>query len=477
MQITTAKSRGIHYTPPELARFLAELVASRLALRGGLLRVLDPACGDGALLAALARARPKPLAGRLSLVGYETDPAALDQAAQSLAGLPIAGRTLIERDFLAAGRADDGPSGFDAVIANPPYVRTQVLGAHRAGRLAKQFGLTGRVDLYYAFALAMAQALRPGGVLGLLVSNRFLSIKSGSALRGMLRSQFRLEAVYDLGDTKLFAAAVLPAIIIATKQSGTSAVGCRFDRVYGQPAQNLAANRSCDARSSSGCTANAVDAKTVDAADKPPPAIPQVPSVLAALGDGRTAGLVQAPTGLFHVERGYLSERGPDRIWTLACRQSQAWLRTVQRFAAATFGDVGRVRVGIKTTADEVFIRDDWHDLPEDRRPEPELLQPLLRHFSAARWIAGARRQVVLYPHRVEDGRRQAVDLAAFPRASRYLKGHRARLLRRATLPTAAGSGTRFGSRTTRRSGRCRKLSFPTSRPRDDSSSIARGRW
>ncbi len=276
----------------------------------------------------------------------------------------------------------------------------------------------------------------------------------------MLRSQFRLEAVYDLGDTKLFAAAVLPAIIIATKQSGTSTAGCRFDRVYGQPAQNLAASRSPDARSSSGFPANAVDAKTVDAAgaaDKTPPAIPQVPSVLAALGDGRTAGLVRAPTGLFHVERGFLSERGPDRIWTLACRESQAWLRTVQRFAAATFGDVGRVRVGIKTTADEVFIRDDWHDLPEDRRPEPELLRPLLRHFSAARWIAGAAAsRPVSSPGRARPtaSRRSG---GVSPRRPLSEKSSLRVCRGVPTLPTAAGGGTRFGSRTTRLFGRCRK--------------------
>ena len=34
----------------------------------------------------------------------------------------------------------------------------------------------------------------------------------------MLRTQFTLQAIYDLGDTKLFAAAVLPVIVVATKK-------------------------------------------------------------------------------------------------------------------------------------------------------------------------------------------------------------------------------------------------------------------
>lgn len=39
----------------------------------------------------------------------------------------------------------------DIVIANPPYVRTQVLGTAKAKQLARDFNLTGRVDLYYPF--------------------------------------------------------------------------------------------------------------------------------------------------------------------------------------------------------------------------------------------------------------------------------------------------------------------------------------
>ncbi len=109
---------------------------------------------------------------------------------------------------------------FDAVIANPPYVRTQVLGAATSQTLARRFGLTGRVDLYHAFTKAMANVLKPGGILGLLTSNRFLTVKSGASLRRLLRIEFHLEAIYDLGDTRLFAAAVLPVIVVARKQRG-----------------------------------------------------------------------------------------------------------------------------------------------------------------------------------------------------------------------------------------------------------------
>ena len=182
MKRSTAKTHGIHYTPPELAQFLARLLAAQLPDPGGDFRVLDPACGDGALLAAFAQAVPASLRARLTLVGYETDPSAIDAAGPVLP-LAVNQFRLVAGDFLEAVTNDrelccepdavgtDPAAGFDVVIANPPYVRTQVLGAHRAGLLAAQFGLTGRVDLYQAFARAMAGVLKPGGVLGLLTSN------------------------------------------------------------------------------------------------------------------------------------------------------------------------------------------------------------------------------------------------------------------------------------------------------------------
>jgi adenine-specific DNA-methyltransferase len=75
---------------------------------------------------------------------------------------------------------------YDLIIANPPYVRTQIMGAEQAQLLAKQFGLAGRVDLYYAFLLGMANVLDPKGVAGIIVSNRFMTTRSGASVRSAL---------------------------------------------------------------------------------------------------------------------------------------------------------------------------------------------------------------------------------------------------------------------------------------------------
>src|SRR5262249_37779835 len=93
-----------------------------------------------------------------------------------------------------------------------------VLGAKRARQIAARFGLNGRVDLYQSFLVAMARQLRPGGILGVITSDRFLTTKGGMATRRFLRTNFDLIEIIDLGDTKLFEAAVLPALVFARKR-------------------------------------------------------------------------------------------------------------------------------------------------------------------------------------------------------------------------------------------------------------------
>jgi hypothetical protein len=257
------------------------------------------------------------------------------------------------------------------VIANPPYVRTQVLGAARAQELAGRFGLTGRVDLYQAFARAMANVLRPGGVLGLLVSNRFLTVKSGAALRRLLRTEFELAAVYDLGDTKLFSAAVLPVVVVARRRPAIAtapAAGrrpkersgvCRFDRVYACRSGEPSAPREAE-----------------------------YPAILDAFRDRQVQGIVSTAAGRFKIERGVLRTGGDGEAWSLSTAGNRQWLKSVEAHQRYCFDDVARIRVGIKTTADEVFIRDDWESLPADRQPEDELLRPLATHLTAGRWVA-----------------------------------------------------------------------------------------
>jgi hypothetical protein len=392
------KRHGVHYTPSDLAGFVARRVLAHLG--GTEPVILDPACGDGELLLAVAveaaqRDLPAP-----HLVGIDRDEDAVTIARDRLQEVPSANLTLRSGDFLAAGthEVSSMPDAYDAVISNPPYVRTQVLGAERAQALARQFALTGRVDLYHAFVAAMTARLKQGGVLGLLCSNRFLTTKGGQSLRSLLLGNYELRELWDLGDSKLFEAAVLPAVLVAQRRDRASGAAAAFVRVYEDPG------------------------------------IPEDPvralSLLGAL-ESDVEGSVKVDGRHFNIERGDMVERTSARPWRLTSASGAQWLERVRRHSASRLGDLGPIRVGIKTTADSVFIRASWEDLPVELRPEDELLHPLLTYRVAERWRAredGSGTRVVLYPHEMHEGRRRTVDLSRFPRAAAYLEQHRARL-------------------------------------------------
>src|SRR5262245_58615327 len=114
---TEQRLRGAYYTPPALARVIAEW-----AVRPNTDRVLDPACGDGALLSA-ACAQLKALRIRHTsrrLYGIEIDSSACARARKNL---QIRRDQIRNRDFFDTTLADLSERRFDAVIGNPPYVR------------------------------------------------------------------------------------------------------------------------------------------------------------------------------------------------------------------------------------------------------------------------------------------------------------------------------------------------------------------
>lgn len=109
----------------------------------------------------------------------------------------------------------------------------------------------------------------------------------------------------------------------------------------------------------------------------------------------------------------------------------ESWLATIKRHSVGAFADVAKICVGIKTTADSVFIRNDWHTLPENERPEDELLHSLVTHHRATRWnlpASTSETKRVLYPYATTSEDRTPVNLADYPRAHAYLLKHRERL-------------------------------------------------
>ncbi|OOG64380.1 type II restriction endonuclease subunit M [Rhodanobacter sp. B04] len=403
------KSAGATYTPAAFAEFVADQMIRAASLPAtGAIRILDPAVGDGALLDALIKRLPLAARKRATVVGYDTDPEAIAIASQRLRqDFPALDLRLEQQDFLehilqlqereGTSPAADAAQPYHLVIANPPYVRTQVMGARQARQLAEGFGLSGRVDLYYPFLLGISNVLAADGVAGVITSNRFMTTKSGQAVRRELLSRFRIAHAWDLGDTKLFDAAVLPSVLLAhgtTDPRHPHTDGIAFSSIY----------------------------ETRD------PAQADAPDALAALAAADDTVVAIADGRRFRVRHGDLDNgQHAEGLWRIATRVSDQWLATVAAHTWATFRRIGKIRVGVKSTADKVFIRSDWASLPGGR---PELLRPLITRHAARRFKADVPAHAkhikeILYPHETTGSGRAAVDLRLYPKAARYLKQHR----------------------------------------------------
>lgn len=389
--IDTAKRYGQHYTPTELARFLASRALAHLNLEHSDLVIVDPACGDGELLLAAAHflAR-KNFRGHVTLRGFDIDKSAIEIAHRRL-GAQRFEAELIHGDFLEHQRTMETGS-IDLIITNPPYVRTQQMGSEASRLLAEEFGLSGRVDLTHPFVSVTPRLLRDEGTLALLCSNRFLTTLAGSNVRRVLAGgPLDICELYDLGDTKLFTAAVLPAIIIATKGSDSGSPA-RYSSSYEVPQTDKA-------------TIPLFDALTG-------------PATVLASHNGRTyevrVGTFTPPT----------DTKTP---WRLSDPESDKWLKEIEKNTWKTFGDIAKVRVGIKTTADKVFLHDDW----ESRAPEveQEVLLPLITQANITPWaISDDLEMRVLYPYDLEKQKRTLLDMDALPGAMSYLQEHEEQL-------------------------------------------------
>lgn len=409
MDVAVKKQNGVHYTPPGLASFLARQLVSSLnseSLDRESISILDPACGDGALLVGLVNELNRVTSAKLSVFGFEIDLAAADEAMSRLAKLDCVSAFIEPSDFLESDSVgfEAKTNQFDLVIANPPYVRTQMLGESKSQALANKFNLTGRVDLYHAFTVAIGGVLKPGGSLGLLTSNRFLSVKSGAAMRCLLRDEFDLQQIFDLGDTRLFEAAVLPAIIVGRKKSTNSKKAktsvVKFDRIY-------------------------VESQSADVTSAGMEESDQV-MLYSAIEDSKFSGRFETARCVYSIERGELVSMDTP-VWTLGNSKTRRWLKSIRANQSLRFADVAEIKVGIKTTADSVFIREDWSEL-RNREPESELLLPLITHHDASRWSIDAPQKKVLYPYDLAQQKRSVVELKNFPRTREYLFSNRERL-------------------------------------------------
>lgn len=202
MNYTTAdasnqKLRGGYYTPDIIAQFLAGW-----AVQGADEEVLEPSCGNGALLTAAAQklldlgAEPSNVAKQIQGVELYSSEAFL--AGERLEHLGISGHNSVTvGDFFEYDDQEWGIIGkqFDVVIGNPPFLRYQNFPEDqrcRAFRVMESAGLrpSRLTNSWLAFLVASSLRLKPRGRLAMVIPAELLQVKYAEETRAFLARHF-----------------------------------------------------------------------------------------------------------------------------------------------------------------------------------------------------------------------------------------------------------------------------------------------
>lgn len=184
--IADRRSMGAVYTPQVLASWVASLL--REHSDGPVGRVLDPACGDGALLAAVEAEIPDVH----SVVGIDLCKVAL-AAIQERWGDQSSTHTA---DTLTIS-AEDLPE-VDAAIMNPPWGAGLALSRSQLGAMGYELA-SGQYDSWNLFIEWSIKNLRAGTTVAAIVPDS-LFLPEHRSTRRLLLDRTRLDVVARLGE-------------------------------------------------------------------------------------------------------------------------------------------------------------------------------------------------------------------------------------------------------------------------------------
>jgi adenine-specific DNA-methyltransferase len=223
---TRAPSSVIHFTPPGLARVMAELAwrfYDQIEHEAGRRPTLvDPACGSGSfLLEGFMCAQTRRSQNGLKLHGIDISKRAVEMttlavtdAVRSAGGdapdLVIEQKNSIASDWAA-----------DIILMNPPFMAWNDLDEDQRKSVLSICGdAAGRPDLASAFIVRAIDSLRPGGVLASILPSSLLSASSADLLRTKVLQSAEVKVIGRFRGNDIFPNALVEvSIIVAQKRT------------------------------------------------------------------------------------------------------------------------------------------------------------------------------------------------------------------------------------------------------------------
>jgi TaqI-like C-terminal specificity domain/Eco57I restriction-modification methylase len=262
--------------------------------------------------------------------------------------------------------------GFDVVLANPPYVRQELIRDQKPA-LKRVYGdlFSGTADLYVYFYYRALQLLRPGGMLVFISSNKWMRAAYATGLRRLLGEKAAVWSITNFGDLPVFQETIAyPLVLVA--QAGAPAASLRY-------------------------------------AD--------VPSLGLPYPD------VRAVAALYGTDRPVEAGRAADP-WPPPDRETARFIRQMEENSIPLAEYVkGQIYYGIKTGLNEAFVIDGATRerlIREDARSE-EIIKPFAVGKDVRRWTIATPTNWLIFT-------RRGIKLEEYPAVQRHLQPWRARL-------------------------------------------------
>ena len=285
----------------------------------------------------------------------------------------------------------DGRGGFDIVVANPPYVRQELLTSLKTDLASLYPGVyDGRADILVYFYTRAGQLLHTGASLAFITSNSFTKRKYGKNLRSLLANQLTINTLIDFGEVKVFDATVEAYILIGRKTLPPPGSIVRGHNLYPLLTRKI------------GRSGNVEKAR----------------EEMGRLSEHLAAELSVFPQTRLNSWEWRIEDENINRLFERL---------TIQGTPLGEFAN-GRIYMGVKTGLNEAFVIDQFRRdelVAEDPR-NAEIIRPWLRGRDIKTWRAEWAGLHIIYANR-------GVEIERYPAIQEHLALFRNRLENRAT--------------------------------------------
>ena len=115
-------------------------------------------------------------------------------------------------------------------------------------------------------------------------------------------------------------------------------------------------------------------------------------------------------------------------IWQMTNNEENIWIEKIKSNTSFFIGDRFNVRIGVKSCADNVFIKEHWEKEPI--KPEAVWFKKLISQENIQRWCSSSENNLeIIYPHYFQNGKRLVLNLDDYADAKAYFETHKDQLL------------------------------------------------